>query len=420
MARPVNVHSHVFTGQCAPDYFLRTALPKVLDPFAPQIKVFIEKQRSRGLIKAIARLNGSSKLLRYIQFAEMGLQETQETIFLQMKRASSALGPDTRFIALTLNMDHMGTGSSSHGRIEDQLDEVERLRSHFPDHFFPFISVDPRHLGGEALKEWVRVRVERLGFFGIKLYPSLGFFPFDERLDALYAWAAEKEVPVMTHCTRHGVFYTGKMSEVLGDLAPRGLNPGHPAMGKVHERIKRFRNSRSTWNAPKHGCNIFTHPDNYLPVLDKYRKLKICFAHFGGDDEMLPGKHKQPLRDNGLDPTNWHELVLAMMRKPRDPALRVDADDLWEWPNVYADISYTLYNEEVYTALQALIKETHAGDRILFGTDFYMTLREDKEETLLDRCMVQLGTGPFRKIAEVNTQGYLGSKYFDPSRRFIA
>jgi uncharacterized protein len=323
----------------------------------------------------------------------MGLHETQERIFREMRKAYSPFGPEVRFIALTLNMDHMGPWPSSHGRIADQLAEVERLRMHYPDVFFPFVGVDPRHLGGQELVEWVAEKVERRAFFGIKLYPALGFFPFDKRLDALYAWAEKHQVPVMTHCTRHGVYYLGRMADVLLDLEPEGLNPAGTDMPDIHKRIARFRKAKLTWNDTQYGCNIFTHPQNYRPVLEKYPRLKICLAHFGGDDEMLGAKQK--IHNDGVDPDSWYLEVLRLLQDQR-------------WPNVYTDISYTLFNHKVYDRLRTHI-DGPEGDRILFGTDFYMTLKEAPEENLLQRCVEELTMERFKKVAKGNADRYLSN-----------
>lgn len=403
MARCTNIHSHVFTGGCAPDFFFKMVLPPWADRWAEEVKYILELPWARRIVKRLASRRGHSHFLRYLQFIEVGTQSTQEEIFLMMKKAYAPLGPDVRFVALTLNMDHMDVLPSSHARIADQLAEVERVRAHYPDIFFPFVCADPRHLQDQALLDWVREKIERRAFFGIKIYPSLGFFPFDVGLDKLYAWAEANEVPVMTHCTRSGTFYTGHMQEVVTDLTPAGLHPSAPEMASIHARIARFKANAFTWTDSKYGCNLFLHPENYLPVLRKYPRLKLCLAHFGGDDEMLGDA--QPLRDKGIDPTNWHQLVRDIMDK-RGP----DGDRLFE--KVYTDISYTLYRSAVYPLLLPLIDGPALGDRILFGTDFFMTTREDPEATLLQRCMQSLSMDRFRKIAADNTSRYLTSCFF--------
>lgn len=411
MPRITNIHSHVFTGRCAPDYFFRMVLPSWADRWADEIKVFLEKRWMRRLIKFFASRRGNSQLLRYLQFIEVGTQSTQEEVFTSMYQAYTALGAETRFVALTLNMDHMDTQPSSHARIDDQLAEVERVRSHFPDSFLPFLGVDPRHKQGTDLLEWARLKIERRAFFGIKLYPSIGFFPFDPALDQLYDWAEQEQVPVMTHCTRSGTYYTGRMADVLPNLRPPTLNPAaSQQMDSIYKRIGRFRDGAFTWKDSKYGCNVFLHPENYEPVLHKYPDLKLCFAHFGGDDEMLPADFKQPLRENGIDPTNWHDEIKRIMGL-------MDAAGRPMYENVYTDISYTLSNKNVYPILNSLMRTPLAG-RILFGTDFFMTVREKGETELLQQCTANLDNGHFQRMAVANNINFLRSRIYDPEVPF--
>lgn|GEM_PF-3235867 len=59
------------------------------------------------------------------------------------------------------------------------------------------------------------------------------------------------------------------------------------------------------------------------------------------------------------------------------------------------------------------------GGRILFGTDFYMTLREATEAKLVGDCREKPGPERFERIAAVNTNNYLRSHHFDPSKRSL-
>lgn len=393
MSRITNAHSHVFTGGCAPDYFFKIALPSVLHRWADEIKWFLEKPWMRGIVKRLARRRGDGALMRYLQFIEVGTQNTQEEVFLCMKKAYASLGPDVRFIALTLNMDHMDTQESRHARIDTQLAEAERVRLHYPNNFFPFVGVDPRHLQGMVLRDWVREKFDRGMFFGIKLYPSLGFFPFDPALDELYRWAASAGVPVMTHCTRSGSFYTGSMANVLTSDTPPSLRSNDGAMVDIHKRVKTYRSNEWLMKTNKYACNVFLHPDNFRPVLNAHPGLKVCFAHFGGDDQMLK-EEKHELDKRNIDKDNFHDKVIRMMN---------------DYPSVFTDISYTLYEPKVYAAFKAEIAGPR-GPRILFGTDFFMTLREKPEADLLSQCITSLGIGAFNQIAVSNTDRYLFGK----------
>lgn len=396
-----NIHTHIFNGKCAPDYFFKVALPKSLDRWADEIKAFIEKPPIRWLIRKLSRKHGSSVFQRYLDFIEIGTQNSQNDIFRQLKESYSGIGAEMRFIALTLNMDRLDTLPSAHARIEDQIAEIERVRSFYPNNLFPFLSVDPRHLGGRTLVEWVKEKITRRAFFGIKLYPALGYFPFDPLLDELYQWAAENEVPVLTHCTRSGSHYTGRMMDVVPHNRPESLNSQSTAMLSIYARIDRFIANTYTWDESKYGCNIFSNPENYIPILEKYPNLKLCLAHFGGADEIL--KEDNAIISKGIDDRpDWFTRIQDMMGK---------------YSNVYTDISYTLYHDKAMDAITTLLNRD-IGPRILFGTDFYMTTREKPEDTLWQNCLQKINIQNFQKIAGINNDVYMRSSFYDPAINF--
>jgi uncharacterized protein len=396
-----NIHTHIFNGKCAPDYFFKIVLPNALDPFEDEIKAFIEKKWMRKLIKLLSRKNGHSGFQRYLEFIEIGTQNSQGDIFRLMKDNYNSLSTDMRFIALTLDMDYMDTQTSHHAKIKDQLSEVEKLRSYYPNNLFPFIGVDPRHKQGTALTDWIKEKFETLNYFGIKLYPAMGFFPFDPRLDDMYQWANENNVPIMTHCTRSGNYYTGKMDDVIPVNNPDSIQPNSPALNAIYNKIKRFRDDKNTWKNSKLACNLFSHPENYRPVLEKYHDLKICLAHFGGEDEVLGEQNE--LVKKGLDsPSNWYDDICKLMD---------------EYKQVRTDISYTLSSEEAIKKVLKLMN-SELGDRILFGTDFFMTIREKSESQLWQSYMNLAGKNTFDKTAILNTDSYLKSQFFNPDIRF--
>src|SRR5690606_4680641 len=139
----------------------------------------------------------------------------------------------------------------------------------------------------------------------------------------------------------------------------------------------------------KHFKDHFTNPENFREVLmtkrqvtdavtgeEKteypFKNLKICLAHFGGS-EMILGKKCS------ITPNNWYDSIKQMMK---------------EFPNVYADISYTLHNKKVWKKLVDDLKDPVIRDRILFGTDFYMTIREKTEERLIEDFRNKSGISP--------------------------
>jgi len=103
-----------------------------------------------------------------------------------------------------------------------------------------------------------------------------------------------------------------------------------------------------------------------------------------------------------------------------------------QYPNVYADISYTLHAEHIFPQLPQTLRHerganpetpphlaeaglslpTHRlGDRILFGTDFYMIRSHKTEKALLVQTQSLLGEEASDQIARFNPQSYLKMTY---------
>jgi uncharacterized protein len=66
-----------------------------------------------------------------------------------------------------------------------------------PDRLLGFLSLDPTMTGWE---DELRRGHQELGLVGVKLMPMYaGFMPYDERLDSLWTYASENDLPVLLH-----------------------------------------------------------------------------------------------------------------------------------------------------------------------------------------------------------------------------
>ncbi|MCX7031616.1 MAG: amidohydrolase family protein, partial [Spirochaetes bacterium] len=111
---------------------------------------------------------------------------------------------------------------------------------------FPFFAVDPRRDGAV---EWVITsgQVGRNGpFYGVKLYPRLGYHPLRTELSPLFAFCAREGIPVTAHASW------------------RGFPDGLPTFAE------------------------FGNPKHYRPILEGNPGLRINLAHFG-DRSNEPG-----------------------------------------------------------------------------------------------------------------------------------
>lgn len=406
-----NAHSHIFTSQHAPDYFLRTAIKN--DWLARQIDKMVKKDGTRTALKSVDWIlkffspNYRNTVRRYIEFVQIGTSATQEDVFNMESRAYMRLG-DYRIVVLTQVLDYLDYNSTSnHKKIQTQVQEIIELKRNelYHDKLIPFLGIDPRMQGIDLL-QWVTSHINKdVGFYGIKIYPAYGFFPFDVRLDPVWKWAAENDVPVMTHATRGGSFYLGTFDSIMnqGGFRIQSLNPNSSAMPRILNRIsqlvnesdKSVKKNNETW------CNVFGHPDNYIPVLEKYPSLKICLAHLGGANEVKLSAAQQ------LNPAiktpypgylggNWYTAILDLMTN---------------FPNVYSDISYTLSDKDAMNIITTYFNNSPLIDKLLYGTDFYLTQQETTgdEPGLINIFLKDFSEAQISKLAYVNPDNYLRS-----------
>jgi predicted TIM-barrel fold metal-dependent hydrolase len=416
-----NIHTHVFNTECAPDRFLRILPVKFVRNNATGLKKFIDGTIGRSLIKGLSKIysiidkNKQTEIDKMVSFLEVGTGISQYEVFAKAFKTGRLYDSSVRIIGLTLNMDHMDSQSSSKQKnFVTQLQEVRDIKRYHPANFFPFLCIDPRHHSGKNLVDFVRPYFETgvacngiiyPYFSGIKLYPALGFFPFDERLHELYIYAQKNNLPVMTHCTRVGSQYIGDQIEALIPDMPRSiplLKDGQTAYGRIVKRIAAYRaagwikNSRN--GANDLACDLFGHPDNYIPLLETYPSLRICLAHLGGSSEMKtePTAQVKEIRNKGND-SSWSDQIISLMAI---------------YKNLYTDISYTvsaLGDQEVLAKLNTLLSSTDA-ERVLFGTDFFMTEQEMHEASLYELAKTKLADH-FENITRINTQRYLQQPY---------
>lgn len=424
-----NVHTHVFTSNCAPDRFLRILPVKFVRHFPNAIKSGLDSKVGRGLIKFFAKLgkgkksNKRKEVDKYIAFLDVGTEASQLEVFQRAFEAAQHYDHAVRIVGLTMNMDFMDTEPSKKQiSFETQLEGVKDIKRYYPANFFPFLGIDPRHKSGMDMVVWARIYFETgvkhnatgktYPFFsGLKLYPALGFFPFDPRLEDLYGYAEKNQLPVMTHCTRVGSQYIGARIESIIPKNPNMIRvPGNAnvdnARASIEKRIQDFYDKKWVKNNKlgnnDRACDLFGHPENYIPVLEKFPNLKICLAHMGGSNEILDAPSSGELGEiRQVDTPSWFDRITEMMKV---------------YTNLYTDISYTLSDftktdNEVYRRVVTFMNTPDKNgnplsQRVLFGTDFFMTEQEKREAELYETTQKNLADW-FDVIGRDNPQKYL-------------
>ena len=356
--RICNCHTHVFTGRNVPDEFLPFGLVRLLARWRFTRKL-------AWLLNRINPFSSDDLFDHYAAFLEIGSSPSQADVF---ERLRVCYPEGTRFVALMMDMEFMGAGTVEQGFLE-QISELAALRQRYPGRLLPFVAADPRR---RDVSWTVEEALEFEGFAGIKLYPALGYYPFDGRLANMYAYAEELRIPIIAHCSRGGIYYRGKITDgMLG-------HPKDPTW-----KLGRKPNSQF--------CAHFTDPRNYRYLLADFQKLKICLAHFGGDAEWeryLAGD------EPGTGDECWVSAILELMTDER-------------YPNVYADVSYVMHDERFHPLLKVMLGNPVVRERVLFGTDFYLVQLDKFEREYCKALQANLGEEDFRQIAEINPERFL-------------
>jgi predicted TIM-barrel fold metal-dependent hydrolase len=303
-----------------------------------------------AIMKAIVPWTDNDKIHRYAAFVRAAYRETQKA---NLEHLMGYYPTGTRFVVLPMDMALMGAGEVKED-IDDQHFELARLcmDDTYKHILIPFAHIDPRRSNaGRRLK----VMVEKAHFRGVKIYPTLGYGPDHKVLmRVIYPYMVAKNIPLLAHCSK----------------------------GVVNSR-----------DMPVDKAHALADPDNYKPVMRAFPDLRICLAHFGG-------------------PAEWDRHINGP-RDPDDPTWLTKIRDLitsGDYPNLYTDVSYTVFRfSENVPLLKLLLLEPELLKKTLFGSDYYMVEREKYSEKRISidlRCA--LGEAMFWKIASQNPKTYLG------------
>lgn len=357
MATFYNCHLHTFTAQAAPPRFLPFfLLPLVRSGITGPALGWLLRKSWPG------HSDGAERLAA---FATIGRLRDQAAVLDHVRGFYS---DEFRFVVLTLDMDYMGAGRPNQPYVE-QLEEAVGLRQRLGDVVLPFVCADPRRPNIDAfVREWIE---KDNGCVGIKLYPPLGYWPSDEDLDPVYAYAEANDVPVLAHCSRGGVHYRGRI------VAPMRHHyvTDDPLKGGRKELFGQYAD-----------------PGGFLPVLEKYPKLRLCLAHYGGGEEWRRYlTYARPVRARD----SWIRKINDILEDPR-------------FPNVYADVSSVAADPGHLPLLTVLAHSPKTRDRMLFGSDFFMIQRDITERQFGLGLRAAVGEEAWERMASTNPRAWLG------------
>lgn len=429
---------------------------------------------------------------RYLNIGRYAFHKKQNTILSKLK-AQYPRG--TKFIILPMDMDYMGAGNSNK-RYRDQMAKLAEIKETDTnkDLIYPFVFADPRRMvdvkkekrykpGDKEYFNWqivsgeikpgdcfIRDYLVDHRFSGIKIYPALGYYPFDVKLLPLWKYAADNNIPVLTHCIKGVIFYRGikkhswnahpvfkqSMQHVKNEKEADGFRTVEEMEKKDAETIyeplvlPQVNNIDFSYN--------FTHPLNYLCILEEellrgivgaeiakdpdtplkalfgykgpgeamsydLRNLKICLGHFGGEDEWKRYFERDRYNYSSQLTRNPHKGIEFFKKTNGDPSPG-KPEQLWKYtdwysiicsmmlkyPNVYADISYILHGDkDILPLLKQTLQNPGLKEKVLYGTDFFVVRNHKSDKNMLADMMGGLCEEDFDLIARKNPVEYLKS-----------
>lgn len=350
-----NSHIHTFREVDIPRKFLPLGLVRLLaSNFGANMLT--------TLLNNLNPFSDQDVLDRYVKFIKTGKLKSQMKIFEQ---CAAYYPKKTRFVILPMDMAFMGAGKVPRP-YTDQLDELAEVKRQYPRSILPFIHIDPRRTNSFDL---FRRYIEKHDFHGLKLYPPLGIFPYDERLYPIYEYCQKLQLPVIAHCSPYNpTYFKGPKRELL-ELLKKSKEPIDVA-GKKRKEL----------------CSNFTHPHNYKYVMKDFPELKISMAHFGS------GYYWKEYLEKPGNKDNWFSIIRQMLE---------------EYEHFYTDISFTLNNKSYFSLLKTLMSNEKINTKILFGSDYYMVETESDERRFGLDLRAFMGEKYFRLMAHSNAEEFL-------------
>lgn len=331
----LNVHNHYFTADdVAKNIFGWNVKPLVTS----KVGNFLSKK----VLKVISCFTSKhDRVLKVVEIAGM----TTKEIFLKQYNQYPA---GTQFVGIAIDMEYMNAGKVKR-KYKNQVKDLFKLSKSYP--VLPFIHIDPRRDYIELFENCVKK-----GLKGVKLYPAMGYRPDDKRLNYLYRRCQELNLPIIVH--------SGEQS------------PTHYKASK--KRLKRLlEDSNVPYNNKMNKrqlCGQFGHPRYYKKLLEKY-DVRFCFAHMGGGEAV-------------------NEYIIS----PREDNVYKQFKELCrKYRNAYMDISFTMHDRRLWYLLKVLISGD-IGDKILFGSDYYMSKVEVSEKSWSVELRAFMGEKKYKKI----------------------
>lgn len=385
----IDVHSHFFDIQCINKaYFIlrtikdiigiKSTLPledtnsteeiyKTIDKYDDnwEDEFYDELSKNNRNKKGII---DNGKFLKFLKFKKM---ETVYNDYISNYSLASTFNLSSdKVLTTALMMDlEMGWNTKIKKNIRKQIIELKELTEKKP--VLPFLACDPRRVSefsssnpNNLFNLFNLAFCEGTSFFGIKIYPGMGYDPSDHRLWPIYDLCTKFNIPVLTHCGGESVSTSARTLEI------------YEGNKKV---ILRTKNRKET-------AYILNDPARWKLVLEKFPNLKLNLAHFGGE--------------NAWDTKNDSQKRLTTIKGL-----------LEKYPNVYSDLSFIFSDSNLHSKFQEVLKnDDKIKQKTLFGSDYWVVnprLNLKKEQLRFINLLNSVSSELKEEIAIINPYKYL-------------
>lgn len=378
-----NCHTHVFSKKCIPNSILGNGWS-----FLIRLLEFVQMNRFALFVIKIFNVipltrESAPRLKMFFRSFTQGNQAQVINHLIQNEYNTFTQGKYFKFVLLTLDMDTQSDKIPATD-FANQIIEIAEYKKYNinRDQIIPFLSINPYNIlhHRQPMVQFVNNYFKTKGFAGIKLYPAVGYYVDDQRMDDLWQYCEDLDIPIMSHCTCGRVHYQGKMQDRL----KAGKIPyPHLKGGDLQ-------------------CN-FSDLDHFEILLKRHPKLKICFAHCGG--VVFSKNSKEKLRKELLTTTpsvhaieyKWYEKILEWCKGDK-------------FPNIYFDISWINHDKKTLEILYEDVKAQGIMEKVLFGTDFFVNMDRITEK---DAYKISSNVFDMDIIASNNPSKYLTSKVYE-------
>ncbi len=370
-----DVHSHAFNWRDIPRDYMQK---RILEELGVINNVFRYWKDEAELLWLIT--GGKKRLIENLKKDRFQLLEI-------LKNKYESLGFHPIFSLLIMDMRAIS------GVREDDFSVYKAsqvaMKNKYPDNVLLFFALDPSN--SKLYEEFLDAFKAGGDYFGVKIYPSLGFLPSHPKLMPIFKICEEKNIPVTAHCSSASTRSSKREINITG-LDNKTFQP--------FSKVEKFTSAAGKYK------RIFNNPHNWLPVLAHYPTLSLNLAHFGGGDEFMryfrtlvtineltDASEKDRLR-KWIRDSSWVYQILTMMSK---------------YLNVYADISYMIYETTMFNFIKTCVKDyPFTNSRILYGSDFPLTESESKFAEQFDKIMQNFASEQiWPKMIVSNAKDYL-------------